>query len=1212
MSDEKIDDIDMSVGDMPTMRGDGEQKPSVQDMDMSVGDMPTMRGDDNKALLARIDRYELINKLGRGAFGAVFLARDTVADTLVALKTLPPELNHSVDDLDGVKENFKLVSKLAHPNIAQLKYLHHVDSVTAMEGGVHIAKGEYLVVMEYVEGSTLQNWLKQFPEKKVPLETVKAICQQIAIALDFAHSLRVIHRDIKPGNIMVTQEKQVKVLDFGLAAEVRSSMSRLSTDKGSSSGTRPYMPPEQLMGRLQDHTADQYALAVVVYEMLSGGVPFKSVFETGDMALICQVIPNNPAESLKQLNKKQNAVLLRALAKSKEERFSSCVDFMNALDGVKITKTSKDNSKNKKPLYIALSLVLVAGLYFGFRSAPKDENEKADRVELLNKETQVAKQDEQVKQKAEAAKVEEQAKQKAEAAKREAQAKQVAEANRLAQLKAEQEGKAAELERARLKKLDQEKQAAVEAAWLKAKSAYDQDKLSESTNALVNLFNLEVNHPEGRELEQLIVEKAGLKEIVPLKAKVEIARTDLKEFDIADGFGQVIQDLDVAISSGQSFLNQKEYAEAMTHYKKSLQLITTLEKENALRNQWQSNKSTYDKARSSLDETKLKRAYPKEFGELTKQENSLEKSQYGGYEKALNSLNGLEKNLPSWLEKQKAFAVFEQKYANLLEEANTLRMNAAKWQLDTAGEKALSDLKNLEARVLQGQWKDAQVSFYDISRALTATQKRLSEVQNKLLVPLKNQAKSLLEDAGKWQLDQDGKKVLADLGALEKLMSQGRWQEAKPVSEAVSNALTKTHEILDELQAAHKELGQSVKGFSDGELTKQLANLESELSLGNWSSFDVSREQIKVTYQALKDKQKDLEKQRALTASRAQFRGGPERAKPSSKKLSGTYKKLWSFETGGNIHSSPSVADGVVYVGSWDDNVYAISCETGKKIWSFETGSYVLSSPCVADGVVYVGSYDDHVYAISSETGKEIWRYKTGDIVHSSPSVVDGVVYVGSHDKKLYAISCTTGKKLWSFETSGVVSSLPSVVDGVVYIGSTRYVYALSSATGKVLWTSDMNSNVSASLSVVDGVVYGCGGNKLFALSSKTGEKLWTYKIKNYYLNSPYVVDGVIYVADTNTADFPMDNGSIYAINIEGRELWTYKMGSYIRSSPCVVDGVVYVGSWDNNVYAFSSKTGEKLWTYDTGRDVASSPAVVDGVLYIGSDDDSLHALDLK
>ena len=326
------------------------------DLDLSVGDMPTM-GEMNQEVLAYIDQYELQGKLGRGAFGAVFLAKYTVADTLVALKTLPPELSHSPEDLQGVKDNFRLVSRLAHPHIASLKHLHHVQNVHSMGPGIHISSGEYLVVMEYVEGSTLRNWVRQFADKRVPLDKAIKVCMQIAAALDYAHSQKIIHRDIKPGNIMVNSEAEVKVLDFGLAAEVRSSMSRLSTDKGSTSGTRPYMPPEQLLGRKQNESADQYALAVLLYELISGCVPFQSLFETNDMQLILGVVPTRPVDPLDELNKKQNGVLLQALAKNPNDRFSSCTEFIQCIENPKLNKSKK----NLKPLVAVMSLVVVGG-----------------------------------------------------------------------------------------------------------------------------------------------------------------------------------------------------------------------------------------------------------------------------------------------------------------------------------------------------------------------------------------------------------------------------------------------------------------------------------------------------------------------------------------------------------------------------------------------------------------------------------------------------------------------------------------------------------------------------------------------------------------------------------------------------------------------------------------------------------------------------------
>ena len=121
-----------------------------------------------------------------------------------------------------------------------------------------------------------------------------------------------------------------------------------------------------------------------------------------------------------------------------------------------------------------------------------------------------------------------------------------------------------------------------------------------------------------------------------------------------------------------------------------------------------------------------------------------------------------------------------------------------------------------------------------------------------------------------------------------------------------------------------------------------------------------------------------------------------------SNALSG--KLTWSFTTGAAVLSSPVVVNGTVYVGSDDNNVYALNATTGAKVWGYTTGDEVYSSPAVANGTVYVGSDDSNVYALNATTGKVTWSFTTGDYVLSSPAVVNGVVYVGSVDGNVYAI----------------------------------------------------------------------------------------------------------------------------------------------------------------------------------------------------------------
>ncbi|HEX7483251.1 MAG TPA: PQQ-binding-like beta-propeller repeat protein, partial [Candidatus Bathyarchaeia archaeon] len=167
-----------------------------------------------------------------------------------------------------------------------------------------------------------------------------------------------------------------------------------------------------------------------------------------------------------------------------------------------------------------------------------------------------------------------------------------------------------------------------------------------------------------------------------------------------------------------------------------------------------------------------------------------------------------------------------------------------------------------------------------------------------------------------------------------------------------------------------------------------------------------------------------------------------------------TNQTLWKFKTGNSVeYSSPSIANGVAYVGSQDRTFYALDAATGDKIWSCVAGNSIKSIAAVANGVVYFGSLDNNVYALDAKTGNQRWEIKTGNQVYSSPNVVDGVVYIGSNDHYVYALNAEDGNKIWSFQTSNFVWSSPAVVNGVVYVTSWDYVYALDASTGSKIWS---------------------------------------------------------------------------------------------------------------------------------------------------------------
>ncbi len=370
-----------TLNSAPTMLGGGARRPAEPYDEHSLGSAPTMAPGGPDAVpaassLGRIDQYDLVRKLGGGGFGVVYLARDTVSGVEVALKTLHPLLKSNAEEMERLREKFALVSRLSHPNIATALVLHPVREVALADDEarreLRLFPGDSVMVMRYAPGVTLSKWRRQFPDGKVPLDQTLEIGRQIASALDYAHGEKIVHRDIKPSNVMVetlaassagaddaamqnaecrmvglgagrhwplatdhwplaTSKIRVRILDFGLAAEIRSSMSRVSTEAGDTSGTRPYMAPEQWLGKKQDGRTDQYALACVLYELISGEPPFAGVFETGDPIIMRTAVERDAPEEIEDIPPVMNAALLKALAKNPNERFDKCAEFVAAM-----------------------------------------------------------------------------------------------------------------------------------------------------------------------------------------------------------------------------------------------------------------------------------------------------------------------------------------------------------------------------------------------------------------------------------------------------------------------------------------------------------------------------------------------------------------------------------------------------------------------------------------------------------------------------------------------------------------------------------------------------------------------------------------------------------------------------------------------------------------------------------------------------------------
>ena len=264
--------------------------------------------------------FRLEKKLSRGAMGEVWKAYDPAGDRPVVIKVLPPELAHAADEIARVKDTFKRVHALQHEHIGPI-YLVQEDPRVGC-----------FLVMKYLDGVTLAEHRTAYVERhgSFPLSEALRLVQGVAEALDYAHAHNVVHRDIKPANIMVCDGgRDVQVVDFGLAADIRTGHAPASAVRMETSGTPSYMAPEQWRGEYQDGRTDQYALAVVAYELLSGRLPFQGA----DWMTLRRNVLEQPAPELPDLPAHVNRALSKALAKAPTDRYATCATFVKDLDG---------------------------------------------------------------------------------------------------------------------------------------------------------------------------------------------------------------------------------------------------------------------------------------------------------------------------------------------------------------------------------------------------------------------------------------------------------------------------------------------------------------------------------------------------------------------------------------------------------------------------------------------------------------------------------------------------------------------------------------------------------------------------------------------------------------------------------------------------------------------------------------------------------------
>ena len=314
-------------------------------------------------------------------------------------------------------------------------------------------------------------------------------------------------------------------------------------------------------------------------------------------------------------------------------------------------------------------------------------------------------------------------------------------------------------------------------------------------------------------------------------------------------------------------------------------------------------------------------------------------------------------------------------------------------------------------------------------------------------------------------------------------------------------------------------------------------------------------------------------------------------------------KPLWTFKCEDEIRGTPLNYLNTLFVGCYDNNLYALDAADGKFQWKYPTEGGIVSKPVAYEANIYFGSEDYRLHVISARSGKVSWTYYTEGPVRSSACIAEGHVFIGSDDQYLHAINLSSGRSIWKFQTSDPIRSTPLVYNDLVYIGNEMGDFLAVDFRGDLKWRFRAKRGITSS-PVMSGqlVVFASHDSTLYALDHGNGFATWRFRLGKGSISSPCVSDDMIFVG---AAD-----GFIYAIDARSaKEVWRFRTEHQVSSSPVVYKDSLYCGSVDGFLYCLEYRTGRLRWKFGTEGQIVGSPLVYDDIVYVGSTDHQVYAL---
>jgi outer membrane protein assembly factor BamB len=339
------------------------------------------------------------------------------------------------------------------------------------------------------------------------------------------------------------------------------------------------------------------------------------------------------------------------------------------------------------------------------------------------------------------------------------------------------------------------------------------------------------------------------------------------------------------------------------------------------------------------------------------------------------------------------------------------------------------------------------------------------------------------------------------------------------------------------------------------------------------------------------------------------FRGNALQTGVADSTLPDKLEILWTFKAKDSVEAAAAIADGVVYVGSLDEHLYALQLKSGDKIWDYKAGP-IAAPPSLRGDFVYVGDSDGTFHCVDAASGKKKWSYETGGEIKSGVNFSGATILFGSSDEHLYCLG-KDGALAWKFEVSGgPVLGTPVVVDGCTFAaGCDSTLHVIEVASGKEKDKLDLGGQVAASAAVVaDRLYVGTMTNQVLGVDWKKPTLDWKFEPEDRaqpFYSSAAVTDKLVIVGSRDRLVHALDRKT-------GKEEWNFPTNGKVDSSPVVVGGRVYFGSADGKLYVLDAAKGTLIQKIDLRGPISASPAVAGGKLIIGTEKGIVYCLGAK